>query len=91
MGNIVYYHNKKNGVTYAYESIPYWDKEKKQGRSKRKCIGHVDPMTGEIVPNQKRSRNSALDNPSAPRHPSPMTAFLLSLHPTNPLQFFHEC
>ena len=62
MGNIVYYHNKKNGVTYAYESIPYWDKEKKQGRSKRKCIGHVDPMTGEIVPNQKRSRNSALDN-----------------------------
>ena len=62
MGNIVYYHNKKNGVTYAYESIPYWDKEKKQGRSKRKCIGHVDPMTGEIVPNQKRSRNSAPDN-----------------------------
>lgn len=62
MGNIVYYHNKKSGVTYAYESVSYWDKEKKQGRSKRKCIGHVDPQTGKIVPNRKHTRNSTPDS-----------------------------
>lgn len=59
MGSIVYYKNKKNGITYAYESTPYWDKEKKQGRSKRKCIGHLDPVTGKIVSNRpKETRNA---------------------------------
>ena len=28
MAAIVYQINKKTGVTYAYESISYWDKEK---------------------------------------------------------------
>jgi hypothetical protein len=54
MGTVVYYKNKKNGVTYAYESEPYWDKGKQQGRSKRKCIGHVDPETSETVPNHPK-------------------------------------
>jgi hypothetical protein len=35
---------------YAYESISYWDKEKKQPRSKRKYLGKVDPETGDIIP-----------------------------------------
>lgn len=34
--------NKRTGVTYLYENHPYWDKELKQGRSKRKCIGRLD-------------------------------------------------
>jgi transposase len=51
---IVFYKNKKNGITYAYESKSYWDKEKQQGRSKRKCIGHVDSESGEIVPNRPK-------------------------------------
>jgi len=42
---IVYQVNKKSGVTYAYESLSYWDKEKQQSRAKRKCLGKVDPVT----------------------------------------------
>lgn len=43
----------KNGITYVYENESYWDKVKKQPRSKRKLIGHIDPKTGEVVPNRK--------------------------------------
>ena len=55
MSCIVYQINKKTGEKYAYESISYWDKEKKQPRSKRKYIGKVDPATGEIIKSQKDS------------------------------------
>lgn len=44
---------EKNGIIYVYESESYWDKDKKQPRSRRKLIGHVDPETGGIVPNRK--------------------------------------
>ena len=53
MSCIVYQTNKKTGEKYAYESISYWDKEKKQPRSKRKYIGKVDPATGEIIKSRK--------------------------------------
>lgn len=59
MAAIVYQTNKNTGVTYAYESISYWDKEKKQSRAKRKCIGRVDPETKEIIPTRKRKQSSA--------------------------------
>ena len=49
MSCIVYQTDHKTGVKYAYESVSYWDKEKKQPRSKRKYIGRVDPETGEII------------------------------------------
>ena len=50
-------YNKQNGVTYVYEVIEnYWDKEKKQSRSKRKLIGKIDPVTGEMVPTSPRGR-----------------------------------
>jgi len=55
---IVRQYDKRIGVTYAYESTSYWDKEKKQSRSKRKLIGIVDPETGEIVPTTKKKRCS---------------------------------
>jgi len=53
--------NKKTGTVYVYENYPYWDKQKKQGRSKRKCIGKLDPSTGAIVPTHKKknSENNA--------------------------------
>lgn len=54
MAAIVYQTNKKTGITYAYESISYWDKEKKQSRAKRKCIGRVDPETQKIISTRKR-------------------------------------
>ena len=40
----------QSGVVYAYESISKWDPVKKQSRAIRKCLGRVDPETGEIVP-----------------------------------------
>lgn len=57
MPSIVYQTDKKTGIKYAYESTSYWDKEKKQPRSKRKYLGKVDPETGEIIPCKKE------DNP----------------------------
>jgi len=47
--------NKKTGVTYVYESISYWDKEKKQARNKQVCIGKIDPLSGEFVPSKRLS------------------------------------
>lgn len=47
MGTIVY--QVKNGAKYAYESVSYWDAEKKAPRSKRRYLGKVDPETGQIV------------------------------------------
>ena len=53
---IIKYANQ-SGTVYAYESISEWDPVKKQSRSKRKCLGKVDPDTGEIVPTSgKRGR-----------------------------------
>ena len=56
MSAIVYQKNKKTGVVYAYESVSHWDKEKKQSRARRKCIGRVDPETNEIVPTRKKKQ-----------------------------------
>ena len=59
MSCIVYQTDKRTGITYAYESISYWDKEKQQPRSKRKYIGKVDPVTKEIIPSQKNSKQES--------------------------------
>ena len=58
MSTIVRQYDKRIGVTYAYESTSYWDKEKKQSRAKRRLIGIVDPETGEIKPTTKKKRTS---------------------------------
>ena len=62
--SLVYLKNKQNGVTYVYESTGYWDKEKKQARNKRICIGKLDPETGELVPSK---RLIAADTPEVAR------------------------
>jgi hypothetical protein len=51
--------DKRSGITYAYESISRWDKEKKQSRSTRKLIGRVDEKTGEIVATDGRGRKES--------------------------------
>lgn len=56
MSSIVKLKDKRTGVTYVYESESYWDKEKKQPRSRRKLIGKIDPETNEIVPTGPRGR-----------------------------------
>lgn len=45
--------NKKNQVTYLYEDQHYWDPEKKQTRHKRRCIGKLDPFTGQHLYNSR--------------------------------------
>ena len=57
-------HNKERGVTYVYESLSYWDKEKKQPRSHRRLIGRRDPETGEIVPTRRRKAKAPEPEPS---------------------------
>ena len=49
--NIINVKNK-NGVTYVYESNNYWDKVKKQSRSKRVCIGKLDDQ-GTLIPSKR--------------------------------------
>lgn len=67
--------NKKNGVTYVYESHSYRDKETKQPRSTRHLIGKIDEETGEIVPTRKgkisttSSKNSVGTTSAAERAP----------------------
>lgn len=51
--------DKRSGITYVYESVSYWDREKKQPRSKRTLIGKLDPATGEIVPTDGRGKRRA--------------------------------
>ena len=58
---IVYQTDKRSGITYAYENKAYWDKEKKQSRSKRTLIGRVDPETGKIIPTDDRCRKLSPD------------------------------
>jgi hypothetical protein len=53
---IIYQHDKRSGITYAYESLAYWDKEKKMSRAKRTLIGRVDKDTGDIVPTDGRGQ-----------------------------------
>lgn len=68
---IVYQTDKRSGITYAYESVSYWDPEKKQSRAKRTLVGRVDPGTGEIVPTDGRGKKQTGDMPPAKRGPTP--------------------
>jgi hypothetical protein len=53
---IIFQHDKRSNITYAYENQSYWDKEKRMSRAKRTLIGRVDPETGEIIPTDGRGR-----------------------------------
>ena len=55
---IIKQYHKDTDTTYVYESESYWDPELKQARSKRKCIGKINPETGEIVPTGRRGKRS---------------------------------
>ena len=55
--------DKRSGITYAYETTYYWDKGKQQSRSRRVCIGKVDPVTGEIIPTRGRAKKGEAKAP----------------------------
>ncbi len=56
MSSIVYLKNRSTGKVYAYLNESVWNSELKKCECKRKCLGHVDPVTGEIVPNRGNSK-----------------------------------
>ena len=63
--------DKRTGITYAYETQYFWDKEKQQSRAKRICVGKIDPITNEIIPTRgkvKKKEESA-DNKISKRGP----------------------
>ena len=60
--------DKRSGITYVYESTSYWDRDKKQPRSKRTLIGRLDPDSGR----GKRRSIKNLD-PTAKRGTGPVT------------------
>ena len=62
---IIYQHDKRTGLTYAYESHSYWDKEKKMSRAKRTLIGRLDSETGEIVPTDGRNKKDKVKKEAA--------------------------
>jgi len=73
MPAIVRQTSKTTGITYVYESVSYWDKDKQQSRAKRVCIGKVDPKTGDIIPTRKiKPKTIVADIPSKPG-PVPIT------------------
>lgn len=49
--------DKRTNIVYVYESYSYWDKKKKQPRSKRVLIGKIDPNTGEMIPTDGRCKH----------------------------------
>lgn len=61
MSSIVYLKNKTNGKVYAYLNESEWDPVAKRCRCKRKCLGHVDPVTGDIIPNRGHGGNGAAE------------------------------
>lgn len=71
MATIVFQTDKRSGITYAYESISYWDKEKQQSRSKRTLIGRVDNKTGKIVPTDGRVRKKKEGHAAIKKGPVP--------------------
>lgn len=69
--------DKRSGTTYVYESESYWDKEKKQPRSRRKLIGKLDEETGEIVPTGKSGRKKGSGRKQEENSsPEPITEYI---------------
>jgi len=54
--SIIKHKDKRTGITYVYESKSYWDKEKKQPRSKRTLIGKINEETGEVISTDGRGK-----------------------------------
>lgn len=70
---IIKHKDKRTGVTYVYESESYWDKEKKQPRSKRTLIGKVNEETGEIIPTGKVGRKKTGSEEASPSEVNPIS------------------
>ncbi|GHV38847.1 hypothetical protein FACS1894187_18150 [Synergistales bacterium] len=68
---VVYQKDKRSGITYSYESVSHWDKEKKQSRAKRTLTGRANIETGEIITTDDRGRKKAGPQPAVKKGPVP--------------------
>ncbi len=60
----VNHYHKKTGVTYVYEAVSYWDKDKQRPANKQVCVGKLDKDTGEFIPSKRLdSKQAALRDP----------------------------
>ena len=69
----VYLKNKKNGTTYVYESTGHWNKEKQMCICDRKCVGKLDPLTGEIIFSKKHLESNQPEPLKSKPGPVPAT------------------
>ena len=69
MATIIHQKDKRSGITYAYRSEAWWDKEKKQSRAKRTLIGRVNEATGAIEGTDGRGRQRQEQKSSKKRGP----------------------
>lgn len=60
-------YNRHTGVRYAYDTTYETDEGTGKKVQRRRCIGHIDPETGEIVPNGRRGRPRVTDGTSMPK------------------------
>ena len=67
--SLVYVKNKQNGTTYVYESDGYWDKDKRQARNNRVCIGKL--IDGKLVPNKQYRLRQQLEHLEKKQGPVP--------------------
>ncbi len=51
--------NPQNGVVYVYSYELFYDPAQKKYRQHRRCIGKVDPETGDVVPTSSRGSRKA--------------------------------
>lgn len=56
----------KSGRIYVYEVESFWNKEKKKPDSHRKCIGHIDEVSGDLVPNRLIAKSGQSLNSAKP-------------------------
>ena len=78
--SIVKLKDKRSGTTYVYESESYWDKEKKQPRSRRKLIGKLDEETGEVIPTGKSGRKKSSEKEAGENNsPEPVTEYIRAI------------
>lgn len=69
---IIHQTDKRSGITYVYDAEYFWDKEKRQSRSRRRLIGRVDKETGEIVPTDGRMKKDKTAQYSKPAKRGPV-------------------
>ena len=47
---IIKQRNSESGIVYVFESEKYWDEDQKKYKYRKRSIGKLDPITGEIIP-----------------------------------------